>query len=235
MSLNKVKIGSNMYPFLNDYPHMGANRGYTINFVKGRCPFQCIYCYYQSNPRYKKRIGELRLDEKEFKTNIGSGNYIFVGSSCDMFAEAVPNEWIKKVLDYCKRFDNKYLFQSKNPDRFWDFRNNFPSKVILGTTIETNRCFLNNSKLIVPETRVNGIWGLKSFDKIVSIEPIMYFDLEQFVEMIKAIKPLFVSIGADSKKSGLNEPPAEKIRELINELGKFTEVKIKNNLSRLLG
>ena len=68
----------------------------------------------------------------------------------------------------------------------------------------------------------------------LSIEPIMDFDLEPFVQIIKNIKPKFVSIGADSKNHNLPEPSKEKIEVLIRELKKFTEVKIKDNLKRLL-
>ena len=32
----------------------------------------------------------------------------------------------------------------------------------------------------------------------------------------------------------LTEPPAGKVKELISELGKFTEVKIKDNLKRIM-
>ena len=59
----------------------------------------------------------LRLEEKELKVNLGEGNFIFVGST-DEWAVNVPAEWIEQVLDYCDGFDNRYLFQSKNPARF---------------------------------------------------------------------------------------------------------------------
>lgn len=48
------------------------------------------------------------------------------------------------------------------------------------------------------------------------------------------INPKFVSIGADSKKHNLPEPSKEKIEALIRELSLFTEVKIKDNLRRLM-
>ncbi|MBE9572966.1 MAG: hypothetical protein IMF11_20265 [Proteobacteria bacterium] len=44
----------------------------------------------------------------------------------------------------------------------------------------------------------------------------------------------FVSIGADSRGHKLPEPPADKILTLIEELKRFTEVKIKPNLNRLI-
>ena len=61
------------------------------------------------------------------------------------------------------------------------------------------------------------------------------FDLKQFVGMIKEINPEYVSIGANSNpKVKLPEPSPEKLKALIKELRKFTEVKLKDNLKRLL-
>ena len=70
--------------------------------------------------------------------------------------------------------------------------------------------------------------------KMVSIEPIMDFDLDIMVQWMNDIKPEFVSIGADSKGHNLPEPIPDKIRQLANELGHITHVKMKNNLRRLL-
>jgi len=67
---------------------------HTWNTVKGECYHDCSYCY-------MKRWGKLnpvRFDEKELKTDLGSGNFIFVGSSCDMWAENIPDKWIFKTL-----------------------------------------------------------------------------------------------------------------------------------------
>ncbi len=52
--------------------------------------------------------------------------------------------------------------------------------------------------------------------------------------MIKLIKPDWVNIGADSKGHNMPEPSKEKILALVKELEKFTEIKNKNNLQRLL-
>jgi hypothetical protein len=71
-------------------------------------------------------------------------------------------------------------------------------------------------------------------EKHITIEPIMDFDLPEFVKMIKGCAPAQVNIGADSGRNGLPEPPAEKVLELIAELEKFTKVVQKDNLARLL-
>jgi len=213
MGLNKQK--GNMYPWVT----------HTWNVIKGECPHDCSYCYMKS-----RKQPELHFDEKELKTDLGEGNVIFVGSSCDMWAEFIPNQWIERVIVHCH--DNKYLFQSKNPVRFLGFTDIFPDGLLLGTTIETNRHYDFISKAPKAEERRYAIQEL-NYSRMVSIEPIMDFDLDVMVRWIKDIKPLFVSIGADSKGHNLPEPPPDKVQKLIEELRQFTEVKVKDNLKRL--
>ncbi len=188
---------------------------------------------------YMKRWGELkpvRLDEKELKTNLGEGNFIFVGSSTDMLADDIPSEWIIKVLEHCKRYTrNTYLFQTKNPVMFHKYRNDFPSNSILGTTIETNRDTKEFSK--APTTLERSQWmadeGLSCMRKMVTMEPVMDFDVPIIAEWIKQIKPEFVNIGADSTRNNLPEPSIKKIGQLIEELKRFTKVNLKDNLKRI--
>ena len=205
----------------------------TINFIGGACPHNCEYCYVQHLrfPKTKERyFGKLKILEKEFEKPLGKNKTIFVGSCIDMFSKQIPKEWIIRVLDYCKQFDNTYLFQTKNPKRLNDLKKKFPDKVILGTTIETNRRYKTKAPLRLDRA----IWMERiEQDKFVSIEPIMDFDLDILVSWIEQINPKFVSIGSDSKGHKLVEPDKEMINALIKELRKFTKVKIKDNLKRL--
>ncbi len=222
--LNKQK--GNMYPWVQ----------FTYNPIKGICPHACTYCYYQNNPRYRDKIGELRLDEKCFRDKLGKDRTIFIGSSTDMWALGSETIWIERVMDYINMFpDNTYLLQSKDPYRMYLYRSLFPSKTIIGTTAETNRHELTD-KLSRAPNAVARLYWLEKFtgDKMISMEPIMDFDTEPFVLSIKRARPLFVSIGADSRNCGLPEPPSGKLRDLISELEKFTEVRMKKNLARLL-
>lgn len=209
--MNKQK--GNMYDWVT----------HTWNPIRGKCPHECSYCYMK---RFKVR--ELRFVEKELKQNLGKGNVIFVGSSTDMFAQEVSSDWIINVLEHCAKFDNTYLFQSKNPQRFQDF--SFPDKSFFGTTIETNR-ITNVSKAPPPTERQ--YWIGEMPNRMVSIEPVMDFDLDVMSNWLKDINPVFVSIGADSQRHGLEEPSAEKIKALITGLREFTEVRVKKNLKRL--
>ena len=207
----------------------------THNFLGGRCEHNCKYCFVKSLrfPIAKKRYsGKLRLLDSEFKKSLGKGKTIFICDCNDLFARNVPDNWIKKVLEFCKKYpDNTYLFQTKNPMRFKEFV--FAKNSILGITLETNQPY-KLSKAPPPILRYQAFKDFNWENKFVSIEPILEFDLSIMIHWIKEIKPKFVSIGADSKHYGLNEPLADKINALIKELEKFTIVKIKSNLKRLI-
>lgn len=200
---------------------------HTWNVIKGKCPHDCSYCYMKVYPQ-----GELRFDEKELKTDLGEGNFIFVGSSCDMFADSIPHDWIRDTLKHCRKYTkNTYLFQTKNPGHMKDFIKYFPKDCIFGTTAESNTAS-QFSKAPNIHQRLVCLSGIKG-RKMVTIEPIMDFNLEPFVSWIEGVEPEFVNIGADSKGHNLPEPSWDKVQELIRELKKFTEVKIKDNLNRL--
>ena len=224
MPLNKST--GNMYKFIT----------HTWNTIKGECPHGCSYCY-------MKRWGKqppLHFDEKELKTKLGIGNFIFIGSSCDMFARDIKEDWIFKTLFHISLYPyNKYLFQTKNPARFGDSFSGFDNleaNSVFCTTLESNRDYpaiRQNSPII--QERVQAVSKIPII-KYITIEPIMDFDLPEFITMIKHCNPRQVNIGADSspKRNKLPEPPKEKILELIAELGTFTKVVQKKNLKRLL-
>jgi len=218
MGLNKQS--GNMYPFVT----------HTWNPIRGRCLHDCSYCYMKHF-----KVGNLRLEEKELRTNLGSSNFIFVGSSTDMWMREVPSKWIEKVLEHIDKYNNTYLFQTKNPIRFLEFIDRFKENYILGITLETNRNY-NITKAPEPVERWTDFMQLNRYGvrKMVSIEPVMDFDLGDFLCMIQDIKPEFVSVGADSKNNNLVEPSSKKIKELIYHLKRFTEVIVKKNLNRLL-
>lgn len=218
MGLNKQK--GNMYPFVT----------HTWNPIRGKCPHDCVYCYMKGFP-----AGEYRLVSTELKTDLGQGNFIFVGSSTDGWVYPLARtEWILVILNHCRRYPlNRYLFQSKAPQRFSDELLEFPPDTVLGTTIETNRLYdYTISKAPPVGHRVAWMKELK-LPKMVSIEPIMDFDPEILVDWIKQIAPEFVSVGADSKGHNLPEPSPPKINTLIEGLQSFTRVYTKNNLKRL--
>jgi len=203
----------------------------TWNTIKGKCPHGCTYCY-------MKRFGPqkpVRFDESELKTDLGEGNFIFVGSSCDMFADNIDLMWIITTLEHCAKFNNTYLFQTKNPQRLAHYHRYFPQKTRLCTTIESNYYYPSIMKN-APKPEMRAIYMNQFFNRpiLVTIEPIMEFQLEEMVRLIKLCEPEQVNIGADSGNNNLPEPPKEKILELMYELKKFTVIDQKNNLARLL-
>jgi DNA repair photolyase len=173
----------------------------------------------------------VRFDEKELSTDLGSGNFIFVGSSCDMFADSIPEEWIIKTLEHCSKFDNTYLFQTKNPK---NIRRILPAKSRVCVTFETNRWY--------PEIMMN---SPKPIDRVIqtmlvrhpvyiTIEPIMDFDLDEMMRMIYDCGPQQINIGADSGQNNLPEPTKEKLEQLIFALKSYYTIDKKTNLKRLL-
>ena len=210
----------------------------TWNPLAGKCPHGCTYCSTNSLMRYPvikaKYSGKLRIDYRTLSKNLGKDKTWFVCAQNDLFAKTVPFEFIGQILGQCYKFDNTYLFQTKNPERFVELRSLFPSKTILCTTIETNRQYPQMKKAPSVFERSLAMAFLPEFKKQITIEPIMDFDLPYLVKLIKQVKPDSVNIGADSKGNHLPEPLKEKIFELIEELEKFTVIDQKRTLSRLL-
>ncbi len=204
---------------------------HTWNAIKGECPHGCTYCFMN---RWGKQ-NPPRLDESELKTDLGNGNTIFVGSSFDMFARDIPYEWIVKTIQHLIKFDNTYLFQSKNPKWFDVLAIHDVKKFILCTTIETNRVYpeiMRNSP--DPVDRAIEFGRIPIEEKYITIEPIMDFDLNSLVSMIQFCKPMQVNIGADSGGNNLPEPTGEKVMMLIEALKGFTTIHRKNNFKRLI-
>ena len=224
MGLNNQK--GNMYGFVT----------HTWNTVKGECPHGCHYCY-------MKRFGNLkpvRFDKSELNTDLGNGNFIFVGSSCDMWADSISYDWIKTTLIHCKtHWGNTYLFQSKNPERFLSFQHLLLSGSWVGTTIESNRWLDEMGDAPHPRKRASIIYDLatvNAFQTFVTIEPIMDFDLDAMEMLIRQMLPRQVNIGANTNhRVKLPEPSAEKVIELIESIQPITTVRIKTNLKRIIG
>jgi DNA repair photolyase len=186
----------------------------------------------------------LRLDEYELKVNYGKNKFIFLGSSTDMFADAVPTEWILQVYDKCLRYpENKYLLQSKNPGRTLEPQLiNHPlmqlkDRIYFATTIESNRDYPISKAQCMTE-RADAMAQLQAmgFSVMVTIEPIMDFDHDKLVEMLRKIGPFQVNIGCNTNREvKLPEPTRDQIVALVQELRTFTKVELKSNSARILG
>ena len=207
----------------------------TWNVFKG-CNFDCVYCVQREQAKRQKHSCEKcylyaphlhseRLDEK-FK----AGETVFVAAMGDIIF-ATHDEW-NAILEVIRNYPKTTFFlQSKNPQCF--IRGFvYPQNVVLGTTIETNRDMYAYSRAISTDYRYEAMSEI-NHRKYLSFEPIFDFDLDILVEWAKEIAPEFVYVGyldkiSRAKKLQLPEPPLEKVKELCEELGKFTEVRLKN-------
>jgi len=198
----------NMYPQVN----------FTGNAIKGDCPHQCPYCYMMD---IVGKQGPPHLDERELTGTIIENKYIFIGSSIDMWADSIPKEWISRTLKYLKRFNNMYLFQSKNPRRFIEFKDEFPDNIVLATTIETDKIWEDEITFNRPtvtkrfQMMIDVTKALPINLYMLTIEPIMDFGHGLYT-IIEELAPSYITIGADTKDHHLKEPSKEKVLDLID-------------------
>jgi hypothetical protein len=126
-------------------------------------------------------------------------------------------------VEKIRKEDRKtFLIQSKDPKTF--ARVIWPTNVILGTTIETNRDDIYagmapNAPL--PSQRYRDFLKIKHPQKMVTIEPVMDFDLDTMIDWMGKLKPCLIWLGYDSKKNHLPEPELAKVKELYWALGKL--------------
>jgi len=121
----------------------------------------------------------------------------------DMFADVIPSAWIKQVLNYVRQFSEAdFLFMTKNPKRYLELYQHIPENAILGATIETtNDEIIQTDKVSnapLPSLRYDAMKTLDWKRKIVSIEPILDFELKTFTKWIEDINPFLVYIGYDN-------------------------------------
>jgi DNA repair photolyase len=211
------------------------------NPVRGRCFHDCAYCYVKRIARrFSLEQRPPHLVKFEMGTNLGRGNKIFVCSGCDLFARDVPFEYICDVVDHTLSYpENAYIFQTKNPQRIVlsSFRLSASLHKIC-TTLETNRwvpLVMRNAPTPALRAQAMAVLANRGFKTMVTIEPIMDFDIDKLLLLVYMTRAEQVNIGAKSGgHTGFPEPAAEKVRYLITELNAFTRVEVKTNLGRLL-
>jgi hypothetical protein len=146
--------------------------------------------------------------------------FIFTCSSGDI-AFCDDTGYLEKIIDTMRKKRNKtFLVQSKDPQTF--NRAIFPENVILGTTLESNRDELCEgiSKAPKPSRRYRDFLEVKHDLKMVTIEPVMDFDMSIMIDWIENISPCMVWLGYDSGKNKLPEPKLEKVKSLHWELAR---------------
>jgi hypothetical protein len=143
--------------------------------------------------------------------------FIFACSSGDI--AFCSTEYLERIITRIRSEPDKtFLIQSKDPCTF--NRVTFPRNVILGTTVETNRDELAEaiSKAPKPTQRYKDFLDVRHDLKMVTIEPVMDFDMDVMAYWIENINPCMVWLGYDSGKNHLPEPKLEKVKTLHWEL-----------------
>jgi len=242
-----------MFPFVT----------HTWNLVRGECPHGCRYCYMWGHPSWNEGphlvAAELKICPLAMKQE---ARVVFIGSSTDLFADEISDEMITSVLQHlkkhhpgrcCKRRHKnssvQYLFCTKNPGRYQTFidRDLIPAGSWLGVTIETNRPLLFGkvpiSKAPDPEERFRWLkhLGQLGWPTLLSIEPVIRFDEERFLELIVDAAPVMVAVGVDSRNDidrevkSIPEPRPGELAHFIDELASAGHPPVlKKNILRLL-
>jgi len=183
----------------------------------------------------KRKQNSLHFDSRELLTDLGSNNFIFVGSGTDMFANNINPIWVTRVLDYCNGFNNKYLFQSKDPANILRHIDHpVFQKSVVCTTIESNRFYPSvMGKAPILEERVTAMEKIyaNGITTFVTSEPIIDFDIDEMVSLVLRCHPEQVYIGRNSWPGvSIPEPTNEKVEEFISKLTPFAHVKLKKNV-----
>lgn len=204
---------SRMFPFIT-VPN--------FNPLGGKCNHDCRYCWAQgpkglvSKYDMKKYCGEPYLVEKELKREFKPDDFVFVCDMCDLFGEWVPRKFIDRILDFIRKSPATFLLLTKNPARYFTF--SIPENCVCGATVESDMLYDDVTKAPFPCDRLFAMLKVDHKRKMISIEPIMDFNLRLFIEALLEIKPEFVAVGYDNYDNHLDEPSLAKTMELISTL-----------------
>jgi len=228
-----TKSKSNMYPDTGTWnPFVG-------------CRYDCVYCR-PSFQRQVKRVAGIIGCEKCYNyephthperletSKIPSKPIVFPCGTGDIaFAEPGYVRRILEVIDrHQPRIDKTYYFQSKNPrcfNRYLDWFKENRDKVILLTTLETNRDqgYHKISRAPPPSIRFRDFLSLDYSRKAVTIEPVLDFDIKPFLLDLLLLENQgqgnleYVWFGYDSKNTGLPEPDSRKAQKLVDTLQSY--------------
>lgn len=198
------------------------------NPFKG-CQFDCAYCIPSFQLQAKRQKHNCGLcyeytphEHPERLNKFPSEKTVFVCGNSDICFSNIDytHKIISAINNRNRRYPNKeYYFQSKRPEYFKPFLKYFPDNVILITTLETNRDegYREVSKAPLPSKRYKQLKKLAYLRKVVTIEPVMNFDLQVFLDWIVELDPEYVWLGYNSrpKQVTLPEPSKKKMRKFI--------------------
>jgi hypothetical protein len=212
-----MKLNTNMY-----------GNAKTWNPFKG-CRFGCSYCIPSFQLQAKRQLHNCKpcYDyvphfHPERLRQIPASAIVFVCGNGDLaFATSSQRQAIiDSIADWNRkhpRSDRMFYLQSKQPRCFRPHLESLPENVILVTTLETNRDVgyeVVSTKAPLPSARYQDFLELIYPRKIVTVEPVMDFDVDIFASWITNIGPELVYLGLNSRSTpDLPEPSPSKLTE----------------------
>lgn len=203
------------------------------------CRYDCVYCE-SSFKKVLKWIARRNLcqDCRDYRPHyhperlrtarIPSARTVFVFGQGDIsFCEP---DYVRMTFRVIKahrpRIQKDYYFQSKNPVCLEQYIGEYPRNSILVTTLETNRDegYEWISRAPVPSVRFRDFLGLDYPSKVVTIEPVIDFDLDEFLEwMLKlndqgSLRYVWYGYNSNPGKVRLPEPSVGKSQEFVDLL-----------------
>ena len=159
----------------------------------------CKACYNFTPHTHKQKLNQMLPHTPYLK-------FIFTCANGDI--RYCRKQYFLKIIDIIRQNpDKNFLIQTKDPKKAFFFRDGkqvkFPNNVILGITLETNRdkLYTNNflvSKAPKPFKRYQDFLKVKHPIKMVTIEPVIDFDIDIMIQWIDQINPSMVWLGYDS-------------------------------------
>ena len=215
------------------------------NPLHGKCTHACPYCCTQFTRAAREGYytGPLRLSEPSFKFRPRKDTKtVFIGHLNDLFQEAVPNAWIRRVMEHAEKYFPTItpVFQTKNAARLQDWMKYFHrfNNHLVGVTIETDKDMdypaPSPYDRYIALTKLDPEWRAKHL--FITIEPIMDFNLDRLVGWLELLKPAFINVGANSKATPLPlpEPSNVIVVALIKRIQTASiEIREKHNLERI--
>jgi hypothetical protein len=196
------------------------------------CGFDCTYCR-PSFHRVLAMVGRTQHCEPcktylphqhpERLTRIPSDTAIFVCEDGDIaFADPKFMAQVFQKMRADNKKDRVWFIQSKDPKCLERYLPLLPENTYLATTLETNRDagYTKISKAPLPSERYRDFLDLRWPKKMVTVEPVLDFDLPTFADWIESIRTAAVFIGFNShpKAVPLPEPNKKKTWALIHAL-----------------
>jgi protein gp37 len=148
-------------------------------------------------------LHEYRLDLLQ---GIKTGANVFVCSMADLFGDWIPDEWIQKVFEACRKTpQHQYLFLTKNPERYdqygWCLETD--PNFWFGATVTNNNDFSN---LFYSETSV-----MLSYLSIEPLQEEIFIRLERYLRYVK-----WIIIGAETgNQKNKIVPKASWVRNIV--------------------